>query len=128
MGIIDKDKKDINYLKEFDIVVQETGLILHKHKIRHHYIIQISPAMEMFILNNAKSVDIILEDFGLPSGLEALKDLTKKQIRSKDDQKFRALFKAILNAGSREFYLFSEWVKYLKVKKYHVELDKLKSF
>ena len=54
LGIIDKDQHDVDYLKEFAKVIITDSLILHKHKTRHHYIIQVCPAMERFILKKCK--------------------------------------------------------------------------
>jgi hypothetical protein len=127
LGIIDKDKHEIDYLKEFDIVVNEGNLFLHKHKTRHHYIIQISPAMERFILDNAEAAGVNLEDFGLPSNLNDLKDTTKKT-RSKNDHKFKELFKAIRNQGAREFELLASWISYLKEHTYKAEVEVLRNF
>jgi len=88
LGIIDKDKNEVDYLKEFDQVCISGSLILHKHRTRHHYIIQICPAIERFIMANAIAVSIALTDFGLPSDFELLKRESKK-ITSKKDLRFR---------------------------------------
>ncbi|MBN8877036.1 MAG: hypothetical protein J0I32_05775 [Sphingobacteriales bacterium] len=127
VGIIDKDKQEIDYLKQFEILVKEGNLFLHKHKTRHHYIIQISPAMERFILDNAEAAGINLEDFGLPSNLNDLKDIAKTT-RSKNDHKFRELFKAIRNQGAREFELLASWISYLKEHTYKAEAEVLRNF
>ncbi|MFT3950211.1 MAG: hypothetical protein QM763_24815 [Agriterribacter sp.] len=126
LGIIDKDRNEIDYLKQFEIVAHEGNLFLHKHKVLHHYIIQISPAMEQFILANAEKAGINLADYDLPSNLEALKDITKKT-RSKYDHKFKALFKAIRRQGSRELELLAAWVSYLKENNYNADLEVLKN-
>lgn len=127
LGIIDKDKNEIDYLKDFEIVHQEGGVYLHKHTKLPHYIIQISPAIEKFILTNAEQANIKLEDYDLPSDLDALKKLSK-QIRSKDDQRFKQLFKAIQKAGSRDFHLIASWVNYLKENPYKADIRQLKNF
>ncbi|MBO9634595.1 MAG: hypothetical protein J7578_15890, partial [Chitinophagaceae bacterium] len=61
LGIIDKDKKELDYLKEFDEVVVRGSLCLHKHKKKHHYIIQIQPAIERFMIHCAQCCGISLE-------------------------------------------------------------------
>src|SRR5438045_3161136 len=48
LGIIDKDKNELDYLKEFTEIINNGSLILHKHKNKHHYIIQLNPAIERF--------------------------------------------------------------------------------
>ena len=66
LGIIDKDKKEVDYLNEFTQVCRSQNLLLHKHTSRHHYIIQINPAIEGFLMSSALTAGILLTDFGLP--------------------------------------------------------------
>lgn len=75
IGIIDKDKRSIKYLDEFGLITNEKNLFLYKHPNRHHYIIQIYPAIELFILESCSEVDIDLSDYGLEHDLEELKEL-----------------------------------------------------
>ncbi len=70
LGIIDKDKSEVDCLKEFIEVCNSGSLILHKHQTRHHYIIQINPAIERFSIADAIAVGVALADFGLPSDFE----------------------------------------------------------
>ena len=126
LGIIDKDRKDIDYLREFYEVHPTGSLILHKHREKHHYIIQIKPAIERFILANAASVGISLEQYGLPSEFEQLKKVAKQK-NSKADPSFRSLFKAIHRGGAADFQTLARWVSYLKEKNYHADLKELKA-
>jgi len=126
LGIIDKDKKEIDYLAEFDLVVQSGSLLLYKHQKRPHYFIQISPAMERFILHNAEVTGIDLAEFGLPTDLDRLRKQSKL-IRSKDDIRFKKLFKAILKGGSEEFIRIAAWIKYMKDDPYNIDLEVLRS-
>ncbi len=125
VGIIDKDKRRIDYLKEFEEVSHKESLILHKHKTKHHYIIQICPAMERFLLLNAKLCEVSMEDFDLPSDFEKLKDIAKT-LRSKNDIRFKRLFKALYESGSSDIQRMSRWITYLKETNYHAEMHKLK--
>ena len=125
LGIIDKDKNEIKYLNEFDELIHTGNLLLYKHKQRHHYIIQIYPAMEKFILANAESAGVNLSDFGLSQDLNELRKQTKT-IRSKDDERFKQLFKAIRRNGSRDFSLLTSWITYLKEAMYQVNIQTLK--
>ena len=65
LGIIDKDKKSINYLDEFTLIVKKGNLFLYKHPDRHHFIIQIYPAIEKFILDSSAEVGVNLSDYDL---------------------------------------------------------------
>src|ERR1700733_5170759 len=79
VGIIDKDKYQIEYLKEFDEHINTGNLILwvHKNKKKRHYFIQIVPAIEKWVLLVAKEANIKLSDFGLPTDLNKLGKRTK---------------------------------------------------
>jgi len=126
LGIIDKDKKEIEYLKEFDELIKVGNLFLHKHKHLHHYIIQISPDIERFILSNAQETEVDLSDFGLPTVIDTLKKQSKT-VRSKDDDRFKRLFKAIRRNGSKEFNLLASWIRYLKEENYNADMEVLKN-
>lgn len=124
LGIIDKDKNEVDYLKEFDVVCTKGSLILHKHKTRHHYMIQISPAIERFILESAASVNLVLEDFGLPSDLNRLKK-ESKTVNSKNDQRFKLLFRSIRQNGAPEIQTLAAWITYLKAHNYQADIAAL---
>lgn len=124
LGIIDKDKNEIDYLKEFDIITTSGSLLLHKHKTRNHFFIQVSPAMERFILINAAAVNLDLADFDLPSDLDGLKRHSKL-VRNKDDIRFKRLFKAIYRNGSEEFQRMAAWISYMKDNPYNIDLKVL---
>jgi hypothetical protein len=126
LGIIDKDKKEVEYLKYF-VEIKNTGsLILHKHTTRHHYIIQIAPAMEKFILTSAEAVGISLKTYGLPEKLDDLKKVSKT-VNSKNDPKFKEFFKAMTKAGSPEMLRLAAWISYLKNENYNVDIAELKN-
>jgi len=125
LGIIDKDKVTVDYLKEFDSLIQDGSLILHKHRNKHHYIIQISPAIERFILECAGQVGVNLEDFDLPTEFNLLKKASKT-LNSKSDQRFKRLFRQIRLAGSPQFEKLAAWISYLKLHPYTVNLDDLR--
>ncbi|PYF74557.1 hypothetical protein B0O44_1032 [Pedobacter nutrimenti] len=125
VGIIDKDKKQVDYLNEFNLVHQFENLFLHKHKDRHHYIIQINPALERFLISGADEVNISLEDYGLPIDMDRLKKISKS-VNSKEDPRFKKLIRATLKAGSPAFITLAKWITYLKDKNYAVNIEELK--
>ena len=90
VGIIDKDKVFLDYLKEFDEVTRRGNLELYKHREKHHYFIRISPAMERFIMTNAELAGLSLEKFGLPTKFEYFKKISKT-VDSKNDHRFKRL-------------------------------------
>ncbi len=122
VGIIDKDKQQVDYLKEFTLVHQFNNLLLHKHQSRHHYIIQISPALERFLISGAENAEISLADFDLPLDFDRLKKISKS-VNSKDDPRFKKLIRTILKAEAPEFVKLSSWIRYLKDNNYNFQLD-----
>ena len=127
LGIIDKDKYEVDYLKEFTMVCKAEALILHRHSniARHHYIIQISPAMEQFILDNAASVNISLSDFDLPEDLDQLRKVSKS-VNTKQDERFKRLFVAMRQAGAIDIIKLAGWVSYLKENTYQADIGVIK--
>lgn len=125
VGIIDKDRKEVAYLKEFDEVVNTGTLFLFKHKKKHHYIIQIYPAIEQFMLAAADSVGISLADFNLPTDLDILKKQSKSTT-SKDDYRFKNLFRALHQLGAPAIVQLRDWIVYLKSERYKADLDLLR--
>lgn len=63
LGIIDKDKKELYYLKEFTLAISRQKLEFYKHKTKHQYLMLINPAIETFILTNATAAGISIADF-----------------------------------------------------------------
>lgn len=127
VGIIDKDKSEVDYLKEFTVVCEKGALILHRHfnPAKHHYIIQINPAMERFIIDNAASVNISLSDFDLPEELDQLKKVSKS-VNTKSDERFKHLFSAMHQAGADDMVRLARWVGYLKENMYTADREVLK--
>lgn len=125
LGIIDKDKTEVDYLKEFDIICTKGSLILHKHRTRHHYIIQIYPAMERFIMDSADNTGISLTDFALPNDFAQLKK-ESKTVNSKNDQRFKNLFKSLKKNGAVDIQRLGSWIAYLKEKNYEIIIEEIK--
>lgn len=124
LGIIDKDKKQIDYLKEFSEICKTDSLILHKHPNKPHYIIQVFPAIERFILRCAVESGISLEDYGLSSDIEKLKKRSKT-VTSKNDNDFKRMFKALKREGVNDLDVLSAWISYLKSHPYDACAAKL---
>ncbi|PXV69208.1 hypothetical protein CLV62_101477 [Dysgonomonas alginatilytica] len=123
LGIMDKDKKTVKYLEEFDLIVNTNSLYLHKHKTRHHYIILINPATERFVLNSAKELSISLSQFGLPDNLEELKQITKPET-SKNNANLKSAFRALKDAP--DFMILKSWVKYMRDNTFSTDTEELK--
>jgi hypothetical protein len=125
LGVIDKDKRELHYLREFDLIASKGNLELYKHKQKHHYFILINPAIETFIIANAATSGIILSQFGLPETLDGLRKISKSA-NSKYDPRFKNLFNAFVESGQDEIMLLITWINYLKEENYKVDLEVLK--
>lgn len=97
IGVIDKDKREPKALESFMPICNNEYIYLYKHANRPHYIIQVSPAEEVFILHAAAELGVHLSDFGLPEDLESLKQYTKRA-DAKNSSLFTSLFMVLKEA------------------------------
>lgn len=125
IGIIDKDKVEMGYLSQCNLLAQTEHLTLYKHKTRHHYMITIAPAIDMFVLDCAKEQCVAVENFNLPSDLKAFTKVTK-QVTSNTDRRFKSLFYAIQQ--NAEINALKQTLLYLNTAMYKVDMDVLTSF
>lgn len=128
VGIIDNDKRQIKYLNEFEEVDRlEDSLILWKHKRKVHFVIQISPALESWMLKVCRNGGIEIEKFGISGDLTELKKYTKSQTSLKDEKLIK-LFKQIAALeGVAEVKKLRNWIELLKENNYRVDIKDLKN-
>ena len=124
VGLIDEDRKSLDYLKEFNPINETNYLKLWRHKEKQHYIIQIRPVIEKWILSICRDSVIVINEYGLP---EAWIDLAKvtKSVSSKKDQRFIRLFKEMRKREVKPVLQLKNWLEYLKVNKYNVDINQL---
>lgn len=130
LGIIDNDKRLLSYLNEFELIYEQTNnLQLLKHKQKHHYFIIICPAMEMWLLNNVKSIDMSMADFGLPDDLAKLQKITKTATSENENPPYSSAFKKMFNTlkikEAKGVLILQLWVNYLKTNTYTADLKLL---
>lgn len=125
VGIVDKDKQELDYLKEFNLVIAKGNIELYKHTARNHFMIRIVPAMERFILYNADQAGINVEEFGLPSDFELFRKAAKT-VNSKKDDRFKQLFRSLRNHNLADIDLLSNFLRYLIAHPYNADLELLK--
>jgi hypothetical protein len=130
LGIIDKDKETIGYIREFDNIDEVAGSLIlwrHKNNAKHHYIIQICPVLEKWILNLCAAEGIQIEQFGLSNSLEGLKEHTKSRA-SLFDEKLISLFREIDSKNNNSsIRKLKNWVRTLKDQNYNVDINQLKN-
>lgn len=96
IGIIDKDKVQVGYINECEVIAKTAHLTLLKHCKRHQYLITIAPAVDTFILDCAVEQNINPQTYNLPSELKKFTDVSKS-VTSNSDYRFKLLFEAIKN-------------------------------
>jgi len=126
VGIIDRDKKEIKYLDEFQLKINTGNLFLYQHPDKPHYIIQISPAIESFILECTAQINVKTEEYGLPNSLDEFKKITKKQT-SKKNTLLSRLFADLKNKKAPQIVTLSNWISYLKENTYYSNIDEIRN-
>lgn len=110
VGIVDNDKQKIpNYFKEFKTIDKENDLHLKKHPDRKHYLIVIDPALESWLLNATKILDIEMGKYGF-SNLKQLKRITKSQHVGKKNQ-FKNFLYNIKDKKNTPVLIIIRWIE-----------------
>ena len=122
IGIIDNDKRQPSYIKEFVEIAHTNHISLLKHRERPHYFVRIIPAMDGFILDCANELGVNLKDYGLPSTLKELTKVTK-DVKAKNDTRFKDLFKSLNN--SEELTKLRSALNYLNDNQYKCDTAEL---
>ena len=120
IAVIDKDKREPISIRQYDIIGVSEHIIVSKHHDRPHYLIQICPAIEVFILSAAKELNISLSDYGLPDEFNELRKKTKT-ITAKEDVKFANLFRVLRQASN--IRRLEEVLYYLLNNRYTASVD-----
>lgn len=123
VGVVDKDKRQIRYVDEFEEVAHTDSLFFYKHPDRAHYLVMVSPAVDGFILKCAEDVKMDMGQFGLSSDLKSFTEQTKK-VSSKEDVTFKNLFQKLKKAD--EVVVLKNALKYLKENKYQSDPERFK--
>ncbi len=90
------------------------------------YVIEINPAIEVWILRVCEKEKIDIGEFDLPDNLKSLKGITKSQTSGKD-KRFIDLFLKFNMSGNRSVLKLKGWIKLLKEKNYHIDRNELKN-
>lgn len=128
VGIIDNDKRQHSYAKEFFEICQTDNLSFLKHKEKHQYLIKVGKlhkAMESFLISSVNAMGMKMEDFDLPSNLDELLNITKDKVSSQKDPRLLKLFKMLQR--SPEVYKLKQVLEYLVSKTYNSDVEEIKS-
>jgi hypothetical protein len=125
VAIIDKDKNELDYLKECDLYYDANQLILLKHKTRLHYIIKLNPPLEKWIISILENNNLKVEDFGYSGNYKKLKKQIKDDITSEKDDKLGKLTNAIIKTDCEPVKVLKHFLTYLRDKNYHADIKEL---
>lgn len=125
VAIIDKDKTQLNYLKECQIHYSADKLILWKHTKQNHFIIQLNPPLEKWVIEILDDSELQIEDFGYSRTYKKLKRQIKEDIDNESDEKLNRLLNAIIKTDCPTIKKIKSFLTYLKEKNDKVDINEL---
>jgi hypothetical protein len=125
VAIIDKDKSELSYLKECKILYDADKLILWKHEKRNHFIIQLKPPLEKWVVEILDDSELKIEDFDYSRNYKKLKKQIKDDIDNEDDEKLNKLLNTIIKTDCLTMKKIKSFLIYLKEKNYSVDINEL---
>ena len=126
VALIDKDKAELNYLKQCDILYNTDKLILLKHKIQSHFVIQFNPPLEKWIVEILDDNGIAIESFNYVRNFKKLKQQIKDDIDNENDVRLNRLVKAIIKTNCSSILKMKFFLEYLTVNKSNADINILK--
>lgn len=112
--IIDDDKRKPKLFDQYRLTLrQEYGLQLRQKPESLHFLILISPAIEDWLLENARAIDVVF------AGLETRKDLmriTKDELEVEKNPLFRKYLNDLKQKQAPGFKSMSGWIHELREK------------
>ena len=125
VGIIDKDKKIVPYLREFDEIEHSEHLCVWKHKNLDQYMITVSPAMDGFLWDCAQEHKIPLDKYELPTNRDDFIERMKHK-SVYDDPAIKRLTRDMLD--NKELGYLKCILQYLSQNTYKSDSKDIKSF
>ena len=135
IAVIDKDRRDLEFITNECDKVEVGGFDeyfkLFERKEKPHYFIQMVPVIEKWIMKVADELGVGLSDFEInATTLDELSLITKKT-DSKNDDRFRRLFKEFVRKAEeinyRPVLKLRNIAKHLLEKQYEVDIKELKN-
>lgn len=127
VALIDKDKNEVDYLKECTVLYDADKLILWKHETKHHFIIQLNPPLEKWVVDILDENGLKIEDFGYSRNYKRLKKEIKADIDTEKNEKFNKLVDAVIRTDCMTVKKMKSILQYLKEKNYNAEINELKN-
>ncbi len=111
VGIIDKDKKDLNDLISFESYSAK-GLNIYFKNGHNVIFIQLNPPIEKWIINICEDEKIDLSKFSLPSEVRKLRYITKSQIVG-ETKELNRLCDELIKSENGTIIKLKKWVEYI---------------
>ncbi|MEO8413951.1 MAG: hypothetical protein ABI472_09840 [Ginsengibacter sp.] len=125
VALIDKDKTELNYLRECKVLYNADKLILWKHEKQSHFIIQLNPPLEKWTIDMLDENKLTIEDFGYSRNYKKLKKEIKDDIDKEDDEKLNKLLDALVKTDCSTIKKLKSFLIYLKEKNNSVDINEL---
>ena len=129
VGMVDKDKQELDYLKECNAIIELENLVLWKHKDKEklHFVIQLKPPIEKWVVEILKYDNKTVENFNYPSNFKKLKSALKQDIDNENDEKLDKLITAVVQSANPTIKKLIAILVYLKEKTYLADINELKN-
>ncbi|MBE2289671.1 MAG: hypothetical protein IAE95_08965 [Chitinophagaceae bacterium] len=126
VALIDNDKRKLKYIIEECITINKTqNLLLLKHKDKKHYIVQLVPAIERWVLKIIEEGQVDMEGLNLQADLNGLKEFTKYESANESEELHR-LCKRLINSNSHTMKTLIMWLTYLYKHNRNADINILK--
>lgn len=125
VALIDKDKKELDYLKQCEVLYDQNKIILLKHKSRQHFIIQLNPPLEKWVIEILDENDLQIEDFGFSRNFKILKRQIKNDIDKEDNENLNKLINTIIGTNCESIKKIRSFLLYLKDRNYQTDINEL---
>lgn len=126
VALIDDDKVKVKMLENYIQVNRlcKTSLKLFKHPQKNHFVIQVSPAIEKWILKECEKAGIDTVQFDLPGDLNGLRQM--KGLSQRNDPRFRNLFKHMSDIQAcDEVVEMKRWLMFFRDNNIQTNIDLL---
>lgn len=126
VAVIDDDKVKVKGLEKYTQVgrLSRKGLKVFEHPLKRHFLIQLSPAIERWLINECGKAGINLSEYGFPDTIKGWKNLKNRSQRN--DEKFKDLFRLMLkNEKCDEIIELKRWLIFFRDNNYNSNLDLL---
>jgi hypothetical protein len=125
VAIIDRDKREPDYLKSCKSLFNGHKLVLWNYKL--HFLIQLNPPLEKWIIEILDENGLAIEDFGYPREYKKLKRLIKNDIDTEGDERLNNLVDAIIKTDCTTIKKIKSILLYLKEINYQADINELKN-